>query len=90
MPFDYYSMPFCKPSEGIKKAAGTINPGTILMGMRIENSPYNFSMMASPATALALSLFCSSTGSAPNRMRDPSQIYLPSYCMTDAFRAGGE
>ena len=47
MPYDYYSMPFCKPDEGVKKASGTINPGTILMGIRIENSPYNFSMMAS-------------------------------------------
>ena len=45
MPYDYYSMPFCKPDEGVKKASGTINPGTILLGIRIENSPYNFSMM---------------------------------------------
>jgi transmembrane 9 superfamily member 2/4 len=38
-------MPFCKPPEGIKKASNTINPGTILLGIRIENSPYNFAMM---------------------------------------------
>jgi transmembrane 9 superfamily protein 2/4 len=35
IPFDYYTMPFCKPPEGIKKASNTINPGTILMGIRI-------------------------------------------------------
>jgi transmembrane 9 superfamily protein 2/4 len=47
MPFDYYSMPFCKPPEGVKKSSGTINPGTILLGIRIENSPYNLSMNVS-------------------------------------------
>lgn len=45
MPYDYYSMPFCKPPEGVRKSSGTINPGTILLGIRIENSPYNLSMM---------------------------------------------
>lgn len=45
MPYDYYSMPFCKPPGGIKKASGSTNPGTILLGIRIENSPYNFSVM---------------------------------------------
>jgi hypothetical protein len=49
MPFDYYSMPFCKPGEGVKKKSGTINPGTILLGIRIENSPYKFSMMVRAA-----------------------------------------
>ena len=45
MPYDYYSMPFCKPGEGVKKSAGSINPGTILLGIRIENSPYKLTMM---------------------------------------------
>ncbi len=44
MPFEYYKNPFCKPPEGVKKS-GNVNPGTILLGIRIENSPYNFSMM---------------------------------------------
>ncbi len=44
LPFDYYSMPFCWPPEGIRSSMGSINPGTILMGSRIENSPYNFSV----------------------------------------------
>ncbi len=47
MPFDYYSMPFCKPPSGVKKSLTSINPGTILLGIRIENSPYNFSTMVS-------------------------------------------
>ncbi|PNH05768.1 putative phagocytic receptor 1a [Tetrabaena socialis] len=44
LPYDYYSMPFCKPAEGVKRIANTANPGTILEGIRIENSPYNFTM----------------------------------------------
>lgn len=45
LPYNYYSLPFCKPPEGVKKSVNTINPGTILMGTRVENSPYNFSML---------------------------------------------
>ncbi|KAG9457487.1 hypothetical protein H6P81_001995 [Aristolochia fimbriata] len=40
MPFGYYSLPFCKPIEGIKDSRE--NLGEILMGDRIENSPYRF------------------------------------------------
>ncbi|KAK4754941.1 hypothetical protein SAY87_008698 [Trapa incisa] len=42
MPFSYYSLPFCKPSEGVKDSAE--NLGELLMGDRIENSPYRFRM----------------------------------------------
>ena len=45
LPFDYYSLPFCPPTEGPRKSLNTINPGTILMGSRILNSPYNFTML---------------------------------------------
>jgi transmembrane 9 superfamily protein 2/4 len=45
LPYEYYTMPFCQPPEGIKKMSTTANLGTILMGLRIENSPYNFTMM---------------------------------------------
>lgn len=45
IPVGYYRMPFCRPEEGIKKASSTINPGTILLGIRILNSPYVFSVM---------------------------------------------
>ena len=37
--------PFCRPPEGIKKAANMANLGTILEGLRIENSPYNLTVM---------------------------------------------
>ncbi|GER40484.1 endomembrane protein 70 protein family [Striga asiatica] len=42
LPYGYYSLPFCRPKEGIKDSAE--NLGEILMGDRIENSPYRFKM----------------------------------------------
>ncbi|OAY31779.1 transmembrane 9 superfamily member 11 [Manihot esculenta] len=42
MPFSYYSLPFCQPPDGIKDSAE--NLGELLMGDRIENSPYRFKM----------------------------------------------
>ncbi|KAG6528302.1 hypothetical protein ZIOFF_010454 [Zingiber officinale] len=42
LPFSYYSLPFCRPQEGIKDSAE--NLGELLMGDRIENSPYQFKM----------------------------------------------
>lgn len=42
IPFSYYSLPFCKPQEGVKDSAE--NLGELLMGDRIESSPYRFKM----------------------------------------------
>ncbi|XP_019056357.1 PREDICTED: transmembrane 9 superfamily member 11 [Tarenaya hassleriana] len=42
MPFSYYSLPFCQPPDGVKDSAE--NLGELLMGDRIENSPYKFKM----------------------------------------------
>ncbi|KAK9195852.1 hypothetical protein WN943_003980 [Citrus x changshan-huyou] len=42
MLFSYYSLSFCKPQEGVKDNAE--NRGELLMGDRIENSPYRFKM----------------------------------------------
>ncbi|KAL8127954.1 transmembrane 9 superfamily member 11-like [Apium graveolens] len=42
IPYSYYSLPFCKPQEGVKDSAE--NLGELLMGDRIENSPYRFKM----------------------------------------------
>ncbi|XP_074311722.1 transmembrane 9 superfamily member 11-like [Silene latifolia] len=42
IPYSYYSLPFCKPDEGVKDSAE--NLGELLMGDRIENSPYRFKM----------------------------------------------
>ena len=51
LPYNYYSLPFCKPNEGVRKSINSVNPGTILMGSRIENSPYNFSMLVKSSFA---------------------------------------
>ncbi|XP_058083093.1 transmembrane 9 superfamily member 11-like [Magnolia sinica] len=40
MPFGYYTLPFCKPIDGIKDIRESL--GELLMGDRIENSPYQF------------------------------------------------
>ncbi|KAG9153591.1 hypothetical protein Leryth_008531 [Lithospermum erythrorhizon] len=42
LPYGYYSLPFCKPLDGVKDSAE--NLGELLMGDRIENSPYQFKM----------------------------------------------
>eukprot|EP01094_Clydonella_sp_ATCC50884_P003885 TRINITY_DN12998_c0_g1_i1.p1 TRINITY_DN12998_c0_g1~~TRINITY_DN12998_c0_g1_i1.p1 ORF type:complete len:671 (+),score=249.85 TRINITY_DN12998_c0_g1_i1:123-2015(+) len=38
LPYEYYSLKFCQPEEGVKLVPE--NLGEILMGDRIENSPY--------------------------------------------------
>ncbi|KAI5059937.1 hypothetical protein GOP47_0025032 [Adiantum capillus-veneris] len=42
LPFSYYSLPYCVPQEGEKHSPE--NLGELLMGDRIENSPYKFHM----------------------------------------------
>ena len=42
MPFSYCSFPFCKLLEGVKYSVK--NLGEVLMGDRIENSPYKLKM----------------------------------------------
>lgn len=58
LPFDYYSLPFCLPPEGVRSSVGSINPGTILMGARIQNSPYNFTVKVSLLTAVPPTRAC--------------------------------
>ncbi|KAK9725403.1 hypothetical protein RND81_05G141100 [Saponaria officinalis] len=42
IPYKYYSLPFCKPKEGVKDSDE--NLGEFLMDDRIENSPYRLKM----------------------------------------------
>ena len=42
LPFNYYTLPYCKPPGGVKKSAE--NLGELLMGDQIDNSPYRFRM----------------------------------------------
>jgi transmembrane 9 superfamily member 2/4 len=41
LPYNYYSLKYCKPKEGIKTYSE--NLGEFLSGDRIENSPYEVS-----------------------------------------------
>lgn len=41
LPYDYYSLKFCKPKEGVKPYSE--NLGEFLRGDRIENSAYDVS-----------------------------------------------
>ncbi|KAJ6850329.1 transmembrane 9 superfamily member 11-like [Iris pallida] len=50
IPYSYYSLPFCRPAEGIKDSAE--NLGELLMGDRIENSPYRFDMHSNSTDVL--------------------------------------
>eukprot|EP00898_Chlorokybus_atmophyticus_P003822 jgi/Chlat1/4440/Chrsp29S04396 len=43
LPFGYYTLPFCKPPGGVKNMAE--NLGELIMGDRIQNSPYQFRML---------------------------------------------
>jgi len=42
LPYAYYTLPLCQPAEGVKNMAE--NLGEMLLGDRIENSPYVFQM----------------------------------------------
>eukprot|EP00210_Caulerpa_lentillifera_P000724 g701.t1 len=55
LPFDYYSLPFCRPKGGVKRVKSSINPGTLLRGFRIENSPYVLHVNVSSHFSLTLS-----------------------------------
>ena len=41
LPYDYYSLPFCKPERLVKQAE---NLGEVLHGAVIQNSPYEINM----------------------------------------------
>jgi hypothetical protein len=45
LPFEYYAMPFCKPPEGVHRAGNAANLGTVIMGIKLLNSQYNFTIM---------------------------------------------
>lgn len=66
LPFDYYSMPFCKPPEGVKKSLSSVNPGTILTGSRILNSPYNFTVLVRDSVLSLVEMARRSTPAATN------------------------
>lgn len=63
LPYEYYSMPFCKPVEGVHRAGNAANLGTVIMGIKLLNSQYNFTIMVrtSHAAATAAVAPCTAT-----------------------------
>ena len=45
LPYDYYSLPFCHPANHTKIKEYPENVGEIMLGDKIETSPYIFKMM---------------------------------------------
>lgn len=43
LPYSYYTLPFCKPATGVKDMID--NLGEILVGDRIENSPFQINAL---------------------------------------------
>ncbi|KMT02125.1 hypothetical protein BVRB_9g207680 [Beta vulgaris subsp. vulgaris] len=52
LPFSYYSLPYCRPHDGVKKSAE--NLGELLMGDQIDNSPYRFQMNVNETVFLCI------------------------------------
>lgn len=52
LPYEYYSLPFCQPKQGIVNVAE--NLGEVLRGDRIENSAYLVCMMLTLLLVLTL------------------------------------
>ena len=71
LPYNYYSLPFCKPNEGVRKSINSVNPGTILMGSRVENSPYNFSMLVRSSSVKPTACLSAHPLTCKNRMQLP-------------------
>ncbi|GMG98845.1 hypothetical protein Nepgr_000685 [Nepenthes gracilis] len=53
LPFNYYSLPYCKPVQEIRRSAE--NLGELLMGDQIDNSPYRFRMNINESIFLCIS-----------------------------------
>jgi transmembrane 9 superfamily protein 2/4 len=54
LPYEYYSMPFCKPPEGVHREGNAANLGTVIMGIKLLNSQYNFTIMVRTTHAAAI------------------------------------
>ena len=59
LPFDYYSLPFCTPAGGVQKSTSSVNPGTILSGLRMFSSPYEFKINVRLPSFLTRAIQCS-------------------------------
>ena len=56
LPFEYYSLPFCTPAGGVQKSTASVNPGTILSGLRMFSSPYEFKVNVRPPHLICVAM----------------------------------
>ena len=54
LPYDYYSLPFCKPEDGVRKIDSSFNPGNLMSGQQLYNSPYEVLVNVCSALSCAL------------------------------------
>lgn len=48
LPYEPYSLPFCKPQGGVEKTSSSFNAGDLLSGLQLYNSPYQFHVDVRP------------------------------------------
>ncbi|KAH9741978.1 hypothetical protein KPL70_002807 [Citrus sinensis] len=86
MLFSYYSLSFCKPQEGVKDNAE--NRGELLMGDRIENSPYRFKMYTNETDIF----FCKTNPLSKDNFellkRRIDELIIVSYCFFISYELG--
>uniref|UniRef100_A0A0D9X6A9 Transmembrane 9 superfamily member n=1 Tax=Leersia perrieri TaxID=77586 RepID=A0A0D9X6A9_9ORYZ len=69
LPFPYYSLPFCSPPDGVvNRAAESL--GELLLGDRIETSPYRFSMLHNSSASGGAAVFLCRTDPLPPATAD--------------------
>ncbi|KAF9596640.1 hypothetical protein IFM89_012763 [Coptis chinensis] len=74
IPYSYYSLPLCKPLDGIKDSAE--NLGELLMGDRIENSPYEFKMYTNETKLFVCRSDPLNANDLPERIDEMNQVNL--------------
>jgi len=90
LPYAYYSLPFCKPEGGVEKLAE--NLGELLMGERVESSPYAFNMMVEQrmVEVCTIELDARSARDTQNKIEDNYRVHmtLDSLPVTDSSLEG--
>ncbi|KAI8474011.1 MAG: hypothetical protein J3K34DRAFT_383427 [Monoraphidium minutum] len=72
LPYNYYSLPFCRPPGGPRRVANAANLGTILQGLRIQTSPYDLKIMVKELGKNA----CGEGGAAPALTAEQAEAFM--------------
>ena len=76
LPFGYYSLPFCTPAGGVRKMAE--NLGELLMGERVESSPYVFRVMVQERRRVLCGITLDEQGARDlvNKIEDGYRVHM--------------